>query len=279
MTEPTFLPDLYLPSRANQQWDTSGIDSFELCLDQRHYRSYPHKIDYQYNSRGFRDAEWPDDLSNVIWCIGDSFTVGLGSPVEHTWPYVLQQRTGRRTINAGLDGASNNWISRIATAILTQFPGAIIVTHWSFLHRRELDPAPILETKFQNLYNQVREWYWPDCNSLQDFEKLPIYIKGKMINHHGWLGVVYGDERLTHHVRSTVEEDIINTQQCISQLPKHVIHTASPNWVPADSGLNFSNIILTTQLDYARDNFHYDILTSHALVDCIIPALALCAND
>ena len=278
--EPTFLPDLYLPSRANQQWDTSGIDSFETCLDQQHYQSYPHTIDYRYNSRGFRDAEWPNDLSNVIWCIGDSFTVGLGSPLEHTWPCVLQQRTGRRTINVGLDGASNNWIARVAEAILTQFPDAIIVTYWSFLHRRESDPAPILETKFQNLYHQVREWYWPDCNSSQDLEKLPIYIKRKMMNHRGWKGIIaYGDERLTHHVRSTVEEDINNTQQCVARLPNHVIHTAIPGWAPADSGLNFSNIILTTQLDYARDNFHYDILTSHALVDCIIPALALNATD
>lgn len=272
----TLLPELYLGTRADQHWNESGIDSVESCLDTDHYLSFPHKVEYHYNSRGFRDAEWPDDLSQVIWCIGDSFTVGIGSPLEHTWPYILQQRTGRRAINVSMDGASNNWIARTAAAILSNFPTATMVVQWSFLHRRELDLQPILESKFQTFYNDIRDPSWPDCASIKDFDQLPDDIKSEITNvHKGWPIVVHGDESVVHHTRSTVEEDIANTQACLAQLPLHVVHTAIPNWAPNGSEQKFNNVIPTKQLDYARDKFHYDILTSTELVDNIIPVLLL----
>jgi hypothetical protein len=274
ITNSILLPELYLPTRVNQHWHESGIDSFELCLDREHYLSFPHKVEYHYNSRGFRDCEWPNDLSQVIWCVGDSFTVGIGSPLEHTWPCILQQRTGRRTINVSLDGASNNWIARTAGAILSKFPTASMVVHWSFLHRRESDLELILERKFRNFYNNVRDTSWPQCGSLKDFDKLPNHIKLEITQDHpGWPMVVYGDDSLTHHTRSTDEQDIANTQQCMAQLADHVIHTSIPNWAPPGHELNFSNVIPTTQLDHARDKFHYDILTSTAVVNNVITAL------
>lgn len=278
MTNTILLPELYLPSRDNAHWYESGMDSLEYCYDREHFLSFPHKVEYRYNSRGFRDAEWPNDFSNVIWCLGDSFTTGIGSPVEHIWPHVLQQRTGRRTINVSVDGASNNWIARTSVAILKQFPVADMVVQWSFLHRRELELEPILESKFHNFYNTVRDSSWPDCNNLKDFEKLPEHIKTEILNVHGWTGIVYGDESITHHIHSTADEDIVNTKECMAQLPKHVIHTAIPPWVPDGTELDFDNVIQIQQLDYARDGFHYDVLTSNLLVDKIIPALALNAR-
>ena len=268
------LPELYLSTRANQHWTESGIDSLTACPDPAHYLSFPHKVEYHYNSRGFRDSEWPEDLSQVIWCVGDSFTVGIGSSLEHTWPYILQQRTGRRTINVSLDGASNNWIARTAVAILSKFSTANMVVQWSFLHRRELDLEPILERKFHDFYNTVRDPSWPDCGSIKDFDNLPDHIKSEITQDHpGWPIVVHGDDSLIHYTRSTDEEDIVNTQQCLAQLADHVIHTAIPNWAPLSSELNFHNVIPTKQLDHARDKFHYDILTSTALVNNIIAVL------
>ena len=85
-------------------------------------RQYLHPITYNYNSRGFRDQEWPDsmtELREATWCVGDSFTVGLGSPVTHTWPNVLQQTLQKKTINVSMDGASNNLIARKVLKILT----------------------------------------------------------------------------------------------------------------------------------------------------------------
>jgi hypothetical protein len=276
---PIFLSELYLSTYADTHWHTSGIDSPELCSNRQHYFSYPHKVEYCYNSRGFRDAEWPEDLANVIWCVGDSFTVGLGSPREHTWPYILQQRLGRRTINLSLDGASNNWIARIGSAILAEFPNAVIVTQWGFLHRRELSAEASLKRGFPEFYKAVADHSWPLCNNLDDFKELPEWIQQEIKQLHNWPDCLTTSEnRRAHYVNSTTEEDVVNTQLCMQQLQGNIVHSAIPNWAPPGIDLNYGNIILTNQLDRARDYFHYDILTSTALVDQIIPALALNAK-
>jgi hypothetical protein len=268
------LPELLLPSRRYCQWTNSGLDSIDFCVDKTHYLSYPFEVNYHYNSRGFRDAEWPADLSDVIWCIGDSFTVGIGSPIEHTWPWLLNKRTNKRTINISMDGASNNWIARVAADILAQVPQAVIVTHWSFLHRRELTVEQALQTKFLRFYNSVRDKSWPDCNNVNDIDELPDYIKMEIVELHKWTDKIYDDDRALHYMQTDRQEDIDNTQNCIQQLNGRVVHTSIPSWAPVTEKLNFKNVILTRQLDRARDGHHYDILTSTALVDRVVPALA-----
>ena len=125
------LPDLSIPSKANQYRQFSGLDSPELCLDDAHFENYPYNVNYRYNSRGFRDSEWPDNLTDAVWCIGDSFTVGIGSSIDHTWPVVLSKTVGRRIINVSMDGASNNWIARKASQILAAVASSTFVLHWS----------------------------------------------------------------------------------------------------------------------------------------------------
>jgi lysophospholipase L1-like esterase len=46
------------------------------------------QISYKWNSYGFRCNEFKENTRNIL-CLGDSFTVGLGVPVEHTWPMQL----------------------------------------------------------------------------------------------------------------------------------------------------------------------------------------------
>jgi len=43
------------------------------------------QISYKWNSHGFRCNEFQENTRNIL-CLGDSFTVGLGVPVEDTWP-------------------------------------------------------------------------------------------------------------------------------------------------------------------------------------------------
>ena len=129
------LPNFVLPSRIGQVEQYTGIDSLKHCRNREHFKSYLHTIEYQYNSRGYRDQEWPADLTHAVWCLGDSFTVGLGSPQEHTWPYLLQQISGQRCINVSMNGASNNWILQKANELLDQLQPDAIVIHLSYLHR------------------------------------------------------------------------------------------------------------------------------------------------
>ena len=134
------MPDVRVSSKINQILSYSGMDTDVGCLDKLHFATYPHKIEYVYNSRGFRDQEWPNsdsELASAIWCIGDDSTVGIGSPLAHTWPVRLSEQTGLRCINVSMDGASNDWIARRAQQIATVVKPTHMAIMWSRLHRRE----------------------------------------------------------------------------------------------------------------------------------------------
>lgn len=135
---------LTIPSRINLPVSiTSGLDSLEFCLNKEHFLNYQKEIKYKYNSQGFRDAEWPKDLSNVIWCVGDSFTVGLGQPFEETWPQLLEKRTGKRCLNLGEDACSNDTIALRAQEICKLHNPKLIVIMWSYLQRRRINDKDV----------------------------------------------------------------------------------------------------------------------------------------
>ena len=131
--------------------ETSGIDCLQMCLNKEHFRNYPKEITYQYNSRGFRDSEWPDDLSDVTWCIGDSFTAGTGQPYEEIWPKLLEKKTGKRCINLGEDGCSNDTMALRAQEICKLYRPKLIVVMWSYLARRRKENRNIHYNEFSHL--------------------------------------------------------------------------------------------------------------------------------
>jgi hypothetical protein len=132
-----YLPKLQIPEQALQYYETSGLDTYECCFDKEHFANYPHDISYQFNTRGFRDIEWPDITTDIVWCLGDSFTVGLACPVEHIWVNILRQHLDRKCINISMDGASNQYITRKAEYILQNVNPKHMIMHWSYFHRRE----------------------------------------------------------------------------------------------------------------------------------------------
>lgn len=117
----------------------TGMDTLELCIDQEYFKSYSKQISYRYNSKGFRDDEWPEDLTDVVWCVGDSFTVGIGQPFEETWPQLLQKKLGKRCLNIGEDGCSNDTMSMRIQEICKLHNPKLIVVMWSYLARRRIN--------------------------------------------------------------------------------------------------------------------------------------------
>ena len=283
------LPDLLLTTRANQHWTFSGMDSIESCVDKKHFKSYPYHVNYVYNSRGFRDKEWPssNELKNSIWCIGDSFTEGMGSPVEHTWPYLLQKQTNIKTINVSMDGASNTWIARKTVDILTQLSPKYIVIHWSYLNRREISQEEIWNKEsnncWQEIYSLLKESSWPDCCNIAESKKLPEHIQEKIKSH--WVDPCYTEEeRRRTDLFSTVEEDLQNLRNCINSINNAnqsttIIHSFIPEFA-ADkaeeivnsvrSEMNITVISYFNKLDFARDHHHYDIKTATHFVNQLI---------
>lgn len=257
-----------------------------MCKDREYFDNYPWPISYVYNSRGFRDAEWPRDLNDVIWCMGDSFTVGLGAPFLHIWPQRLSAETGRRTINVSMDGASNSWIGRRAIQILDLGIVDTMIIQWSYTQRREnFDNAEIVNLKWQTLYNDIKDPLWPVCPRWQDQDELPAQILAKIQQNPRYQLVTQisdEDRRLwIPKDRRAIVDDRINTRDFldhVQQVESHkknacVIHTFIPGfsrdrdlykeikswpaqrlWLPE-----------IKRLDWARDQHHYDIVTSDKL--------------
>ena len=292
------LPDLVLSSRQNQIWSESGMDSLELCKNKRHFKSYPHQVEYRYNSRGFRDVEWPnniDELKNAIWCVGDSFTIGLGAPVEHTWPCILQKRLGIKTINVSMDGASNTWISRKSKDILQIINPKTLIIHWSYLNRREISDDEIwnkhADESIQEVYGMICEPNWPTCNTMQEFKNLPTHIQEKILPL--WSKPYYTDEeRRRTDMESSLEQDLQNLVVCITDTIKNnknsrIVHSFIPEFAQhkksADlqmildqisADLDIEVIKYFSKLDLDRDYHHYDVITANYFVDQLIELLS-----
>jgi hypothetical protein len=281
------LPDFVLPSRINQLWEYSGIDSLEHCLDAKHFKQYAHAITYNYNSRGFRDQEWPekdDDLKNAIWCIGDSFTVGIGSPIEHIWPGLLHKQTGQRTINVSMDGASNNWISRKAVDILQIVNPKYIVIHWSYSNRREADWQIIHNARWKQWYQDIKDPSWPEYET--DINRLPDRIQQEILAWPQKPDAVNDEDLRLHYIEgATAMDDLNTTISCIDtvhQASKNtkVIHSFIPEFCQKSHNIQqhliqkqITYIPEFSRLDLARDGHHYDIKTSQYFVNQIIAQL------
>ncbi len=265
------------------------MDSPEYCLDSQHFAQYPFEINYKYNSRGFRDVEWPDsleDLKSSIWCLGDSFTVGIGQPFEHTWPQTLQRATSRRTINVSMDGASNHWISRRARQILAEVKPKTMILMWSYAFRSE-DPNPNLNDEDR------RHDYFPSsihdavcylCKEIEyfshvDCEVIQCIVPDGLIGvHRDTLNQIWDDIK-----GPSWPQDAPGTLQDYDQLPESIQHELL-NFYKIDRDIKsllgcekyFNELIRRpeilgeiSRLDLARDGHHFDVITSDFLVSKI----------
>ena len=109
----------------NQTFDPPfATDMPERCLFGHDYwHQYPVKdYRYTYNSWGFRGPDYEQYLGQRInACIGDSATLNLGGPIEHSWPSQLAKYFDIPTLNFGIDGLSYYEMLGIAQKIHSLF--------------------------------------------------------------------------------------------------------------------------------------------------------------
>jgi hypothetical protein len=310
LATPLILPDLQLPGRVNQHWQYNAMDSPDHCADGAWFQSYPYRVQYDFNSRGFRDQEWPDgdrDLAHSIWCLGDSFTVGIGSPDQHIWPRCLQDAVQRRCINVSMDGASNDWISRRATQIMTTVQPTNMIVMWSYIHRRELELGHdqiqhVLESLWQDFWCAVRDPAWPRVIRIHDFSRLDLQIRQELAQAHDVYpfrilpdlsGIDCSGVCLDEHRRkqfdpdTTDQQDLENFRRCVlatlaAAQHTNLIHCFVPEFCPphmTESCLAVFDSVHCAiapfqALDRARDGHHFDIATSQWLVNQLVARLA-----
>lgn len=277
------LNDLVLSTRANQRWYSSGIDTEEKCLDLDHFRRYPFHIDYAYNSRGFRDREWPEsqqDLREAIWCVGDSFTVGIGQPLTHTWPYLLERATQRRTINVSMDGASNEWIARRSRQIQCVVQPQHMILMWSYPNRREsVDHDSTDEDR--RVWTDLHSSYLQDLENLQrcqkslertGYTKIIDFIVPNVFLNVPDPGLIWQDIRGPDWPLTCPRQ-----LESLSDAIQHELKTHFKIWQDLHDAVNANQLLLdilartlmVQQLDLSRDGHHFDRLTCQWIVDQI----------
>jgi hypothetical protein len=101
------------------------------------------QIDYQYNSYGFRTAEFDQPFDAV--CFGCSFTMGTGVHARDTWPEQLAAATGMTVANLGHAGSSNDTAFRFADYYLKFLKPRYAIWLQTDMHRVELfdDAVPM----------------------------------------------------------------------------------------------------------------------------------------
>lgn len=186
--------------------------------------------------------QWPDTVSyqfnsagyrthelidpGCILVIGDSFTLGMGVNSDQRYTNLLEQQLNHQVANFSLNGASNDWISRKLSQLLRILQPRAVIIHYTFSHRRE---RPNLD--------------WHD-NERTECE--PFYSS---------------------------QENFDNWRKNFDQINSlctglQVIHSFIPQW--HDQSVDYSMLGPTvvkpiTITDYARDRFHYGILTHQHL--------------
>ena len=224
-----------------------GMDHIDLCYDKLHFMSYQKTVNYNYNSRGFRDSEWPEAIQNKVWCIGDSFTVGIGQPYEETWPMLLEKKLNEPCIKIAQDGCSNDLISQRVEQLKNSYKPRCIIIVWSYFWRRfrygknvhfDKDARELPKHDLQNFVdNFIRANINPSCKILN------YLIPDCMIeSSSSWL-----------KLRSRKNK-------------KNLLKLLEYKYPKTD----FTNLTEIEQLDYARDGHHFDISTCQKVVNDIL---------
>ena len=210
-----------IPFYSNLQTDSLGMDSAEHCLNRQIFNQHS-PVCYQFNEIGFRTHPVDQFKSDAILVLGDSFTLGLGNNVGDRYTDLLEQKLSHQVLNFSLNGASNDWIARKLQQLLPLFQPRAVVIHYTFSHRRERPQT---------------DWHDDERTECE-----PFYSSEE--NYQNWFANFQTIQTLAGDIK--------------------LVHSFISNWhdQPVDYTKLGKNIIPPlTQLDFARDGFHYGPIT------------------
>lgn len=207
-------------------------------------------ITYKWNTYGFRSDEFVDDDRDSIIAIGDSFTMGLGSAVEHTWPEVLRTKfSDTKLYNLGLAVCSTDYVVRaIAKTIDVLRPRAVFVL-WPAYSQREVAVGrrylPYMST-LQQLNSQKS-----NIKYLQQGEY--IFQDNNYIKYH-----FYKNRRMLQEICKNRKIPLQEFSQCENNdLDSWDIYAAERDYDPRKSDNLFESIGIQFNFPISRDGLHW----------------------
>lgn len=129
----------FVPHRINYQYNYCGTDKPNLCHYGAHWwNNYTiQDFDYKFNSWGFRDDDFEQYIGKKVnICLGDSMTINIGGPIEHSWCSQLAKHFDIPTLNFGMEAAGNDAIRLVHDRACKIFDVQNTFVMYSFLHRR-----------------------------------------------------------------------------------------------------------------------------------------------
>jgi hypothetical protein len=181
MTEIKPPPYHYGQYHANQHLDwlpTDTKENYEKLIQDSEHRQYfaklgwdqPGAITYKINSHGFRSDEF--DGGPYLVALGCSYTVGIGLPVEATWPYLVGQALGLKVANLAWGGYSIDTCFRLAEYWIPELKPDLVIMLAPPRHRVEL---MLDQTQF-DINKMPVEIFMPESQS-SHFRKDDWYLK------------------------------------------------------------------------------------------------------
>lgn len=157
---------------------TDTKESFERLMQEPEHQQYfknlgwdqPGAITYKFNSHGFRADEF--DGGPYIVALGCSYTVGIGLPVETTWPYQAGHALGLKVANLAWGGYSADTCYRLAEYWVPELMPKLVVMLAPPRHRVEL----MLDQSHYDVNRMPLEIFLPHSQS-QHFRKDDWYLK------------------------------------------------------------------------------------------------------
>jgi hypothetical protein len=147
------------------------------------YKWIDRPITYKFNSHGFRADEFDSPRSNVVF-LGCSHTLGVGLPVESTWPYIVSAKLKLKNYNLSVGGSSNDTAFRLAYYLIKQLQPTLVIflstertrseLHIDKDQRYDLSAWPI---GFPIIDNFTKSWHSNDTNSNMNYLKNTLAIK------------------------------------------------------------------------------------------------------
>jgi hypothetical protein len=175
---------VYWDTSDNQDWYLKNTQKPELQQRLDELGFLDKKIEYQYNSHGFRTAEF--DRQFDVVCFGCSFTMGTGIHAQDTWPEQLASLTGLQVANLGHAGSSNDTVFRFADHYLKFLKPKYAVWLQTDRHRIELldNTVPMSLNVMAGDTNNpcaddyfIKTWFSSDQNQQLNLKKNTLAFK------------------------------------------------------------------------------------------------------
>lgn len=177
-------------------------DNPDTCwLGKEYWHKHPvNEFDYQFNRWACRDNREYDQYlkentdQKVNLCIGDSFTINVAGPQEHSWPALLEQRSGIPSLNLAHDTMSSYYFQDSINKIKSLVNVNSIFVLYNTLDDSNLSPADIGDhydsdiTVFEQKLTFLKSHCWipnahwqfipPSCFTTQKRQKLYEHFPG-----------------------------------------------------------------------------------------------------